>query len=225
VIRSPARDRATQSAESAAKSMWLISFTDLMSLMLGFFVMLYGMTQPDHGKFKEIARGLSARSTASGYSDRPPVPSAAFNGAVIETNSRLGPGYVHVLLRAQIKESPELAGVESRLEDDRVVVAIPRAKLFGPDGRSVGDEGRRTLFLLGAAVGRSGNRVEVVSTAEPIAGPAGAAWELALVRSAATAAAMRAVGWSADLVARAVSASPGSSPAGGVDLVVRDRER
>jgi len=223
VIRS--HDRSNPAASAAAKSMWLISFTDLMSLMLGFFVMLYGMTQPDHGKFKEIARGLSARSTASGYSDRPPTPTAAFNGALIETNPRLGAGYLHVLLRAQIKESPELAGVDVRLEDDRVVVAIPRAKLFAPDGRTVGDEGRRTLFLLGAAVGRSGNRVEVVSTAEPLAGASGAAWEAALIRSAATASAMRAVGYSADLVARAVSLVPGVSPAGGVDLVVRDRER
>lgn len=221
MIRPPARD--AQAGAAAAKSMWLISFTDLMSLMLGFFVLLYGMTQPDRAKFHEIARGLSARSTASGHSDRVPTPNAVFNGAVIEANPRLASSYLHTLLKTAIREDPALAAISTRLEDDRVVIAIPRAELFTADGRTVAERGRRVLFALGDALGRSGNRVEIVSIAEPLPGAAGAAWEAALIRSAATAAAMRGLGYASDLVARAATGTGG--PAGGVELVVREREK
>lgn len=59
------KDRKLQHVTSseAGPPIWLISFTDVMALMLTFFVLLYSMSSPDVEKF-EYKVGLSAHSKA-----------------------------------------------------------------------------------------------------------------------------------------------------------------
>jgi hypothetical protein len=48
------RRRQNELALSPGKRIWLISFTDLMSLMTAFFVMMYAMSELDKGKYQEV---------------------------------------------------------------------------------------------------------------------------------------------------------------------------
>ena len=207
----------------SSKTMWLISFTDLVSLLLGFFVMLYAMTEPQGGRWVQMVKGMSARSTATTHSDRTPEPTAAFNGALIETHSRINLDYLSVLLRSQLKELPEFSTVSVRREDDRVVIFLPGDVLFDRNAFAIGERGRRALFLLAPVVERIGDRIEVVGRAGGGPDARNAAWELALARAVAVAGQLRTIGYGADLVARA-SAGGGQAPDPGVDVVVRDQE-
>lgn len=207
------------------KLMWLISFTDLLSLLLGFFVLLYSMSEPRQERWNEMVKGLSARSTAATYSERAPKPTAAFNGASIETHSRVDLGYLAALLRGQMRERPELDNVALAHEDDRVVLGIPIDTLFERDSRVLSDDGRKVLFLLGSVMARSGNRIEVTGHAEN-GTTGGASWEAALIRAVAVSAALRDMGYGSDLVARAVSqpASQGMTGTPRLDIVIREQE-
>ena len=53
------RRRAREDSRGAAG--WLLSYGDLFTLLLAFFVMLYAMSVPDMEKFKAIAEAFSAR--------------------------------------------------------------------------------------------------------------------------------------------------------------------
>ena len=46
--------------EEAVSSLWLITFTDIMALMLTFFVLLYSMAQPDVEKWSEMSAVINS---------------------------------------------------------------------------------------------------------------------------------------------------------------------
>ncbi|WP_207456812.1 flagellar motor protein MotB [Azospirillum sp. SYSU D00513] len=220
--------KAGLDAEAAPpKSLWLISLTDLISLMLAFFVLMYSMSEPltaegSSGLAKVL---MSARSTALAPSSAAPEPKAAFNAQAVEADGTIDLDYLHALLRSQTGQDPELSGLSVRREDDRLVIGLPGALMFDAPGGAFSDRGRRVLFLLGAAVGRIGNRIEVVGHAEGEEGADGHAWERSLTRAVAVAAALRETGYRRDLVARSVMAAGtgmGASAGPRVDVVVRD---
>lgn len=227
MIRVPTFEKARDAgAADSRRTIWLVSFTDLISLLFAFFVLMFAMAEPDAPRWARMAEGLSARSTASAPSDRDPEPRAAFNAATLEPQSRVSLDYLGALLRTQVADRPELAGVFVRREDDRVVIGFPGELLFEHNGMLLGERGRRALFTLGAVVGRIGNRIEVVGHAEREDAASGQAWERSLGRAMAVSAALRDSGYRGDLVARSVM-EPGAVRAGGgarVDIVVRELE-
>lgn len=222
--RSAAEDRGAH-----RKTLWLISFTDLISLMLAFFVLMYSMSEPEAERWTRLAKGVSdsipaARSTAAVPSDRQADPSAAFNAQAVEQRAAIDLHYLAALLGSQLRSNAELSVVDVRREDDRVVIRLPGERMFDPTGAAFTEEGRRVLFLLGAVIGRIGNRIELVGHAEREDPAGGVAWERALTRAVAVSAALRETGYRRDLVARAVM-MPVEGTGGGrlpVDIVVRE---
>lgn len=226
MIRLPKLPKAEDKSGGHNRTIWLISFTDLMSLLLAFFVLMYSMSEPEAQRWTDLSKSLSsssARSTATTPSNAAPEPKAAFNAATVEPASAMNLDYLGALLRTQTGTNEDLASVEVRREDDRVVIGLPGSLMFDASGVTFTDQGRRVLYLLGAAVGRIGNRIEVVGHAEHEDPADGRAWERALTRSVAIAAALRETGYKRDLVARGVMAdSPTSMGGARVDIVVRD---
>lgn len=225
MIRLPKPPTRNDGAEAARKTIWLISFTDLISLLLAFFVLMFSMTEPQAQRWARMAQGMSARSTATRPSDEPPAPSVAFNAAALEPDSAINLDYLGALLNGQVAETYELAGVQVVREDDRVVIGLPGEVLFEQSVPMFSPRGRRVLYLLGAVVGRIGNRIEVVGHAEREDVPAGAAWERSLARAVAVSQALREHGYRRDLVARAsMNRVLPIDPTGPrVDIVVREQ--
>lgn len=220
---------AAEAGASQRKTLWLISFTDLISLMLAFFVLMYSMSEPEAERWTRLAKGISesipaARSTATAPSDRPADPNAAFNAQAVEARVAIDLYYLAALLGSQLRSNAELSVVDVRREDDRVVIRLPGERIFDPTGAAFTEEGRRVLFLLGAVIGRIGNRIELVGHAEREDPSGGVAWERALTRAVAVSAALRETGYRRDLVARAVMMPAGETGGGRlpVDIVVRE---
>ncbi|AWK84831.1 OmpA/MotB family protein [Azospirillum thermophilum] len=224
LIRVP---KPTDRHAGARRTMWLISFTDLISLLLAFFVLMYSMGEPETQRWVGLVQGLAervpaARSTAQTPTGLPAEPHAAFNAQAVEPKAAMDLNYLGALLRAQTAANAELAVLEVRREDDRVVIGLPGERMFDASGGAFTDEGRRLLYLLGAVVARLGNRIEVVGHAEREDQSGGFAWERALTRAVAVAAALRETGYRRDLVARSVMAPAAAPGRVRVDVVVRE---
>ncbi|MFP4387114.1 MAG: flagellar motor protein MotB, partial [Alphaproteobacteria bacterium] len=56
--------RKNEDDERSRVPLWLITFTDVMALMLTFFVLLYSMSSPQEEKWKEMTRGLTQKLNA-----------------------------------------------------------------------------------------------------------------------------------------------------------------
>ena len=206
---------------AAAKSIWLISFTDLMCLMLAFFVLAFSMSEPVRERWQALASSFSARQI-DGRSG------AVFNVAMLDPRSPINLDYLGTLLGGQFSRDPDLKAVEAVRQDDRVVIGLPDSLLFEHGQAAFSDRGRQALFLLGGVLARISNRIEVLGHAEVEAVPAEGErdpWELSLSRAVAVGTALRQAGYPRHLAVRSVGAAPGGVPAVGrahlIDVVGR----
>jgi len=209
---------------AAAKSIWLISFTDLMCLMLAFFVLAFSMSEPVRERWQALASSFSARQI-EGRSG------AVFNISMLNPRSPINLDYLGTLLGGQFSRDPDLKAVEAARQDDRVVIGLPDNLLFEPGQAAFSERGRQALFLLGGVLGHISNRIEVLGHAEVEAVPPEGErdpWELSLSRAVAVGTALHQAGYQRHLAVRAVGMAPGGHPAVGrahlIDVVVRDLE-
>jgi chemotaxis protein MotB len=197
------RRRMLPSTPASGRRMWLITFTDLVSLMLAFFVMLFAMSGVEVELWDATAQSLS-RTLDPAPTLPPPPPVAARNVPTIERTPALDLDYLATLFRRASQGSPEL--VETRLArvPDGLILILKPGDVFGGDGVGLSPAAARTLSAVGGILGNFGNRIGVRLRADPVvtlqAGH-GSAWELALVRAAAVANALRAAGYDRDIAA------------------------
>ncbi len=214
---------ATGSARGAvARSIWLISFTDLICLMLGFFVLAFSMSEPVTPRWQALATSLATR----GIDGR---RGAIFNIAMLDARSPINLDYLANLLRGQFSGNPDLAGVNAARQDDRVVIGLPDDSLFEGDQTRFSERGRQILFVLGGVLGRIGNRIEITGHAgleRPGAETERDTWELSLARAVAVGTALRQAGYQRHLVVRSMATDSArmTGTASLIDIVVRDLE-
>ena len=210
-------------ARAAAKSIWLISFTDLMCLMLAFFVLAFSMSEPVKERWQALASSFSARQIEG-------RAGAVFNISMLNTRSPINLDYLGTVLGVQFSRDPDLKGGEAVRQVDRVVIGLPDNLLFEPGQAAFSERGRRALFLLGGVLGQISNRIEVLGHAEAEAVPAEGErdpWELALSRAVAVGTALHQAGYQRHLAVRTAAAARGRPEVGRIhliDVVVRDLE-
>ncbi|MEI6558490.1 MAG: flagellar motor protein MotB [Rhodospirillaceae bacterium] len=209
---------------AAAKSIWLISFTDLMCLMLAFFVLAFSMSEPVRERWQALASSFSARQIEG-------RTGAVFNVSMLNPRSPINLDYLATLLGVQFARDPDLGAVEASRQDDRVVIGLPDSLLFEPGQAAFSERGRQALFLLGGVLGHISNRIEVLGHAEVEAVPAEGerdSWELSLSRAVAVGTALHQAGYQRRLAVRTVGAAAHGVPLVGrahlIDVVVRDLE-
>lgn len=196
------RDTTTPSQERATR-VWLITFTDLVALMLTFFVMMFAMSSVKVTQWQSMIDSLSQtlRPTAE---KTPPAATSAFNIGTIFRKRAINLDYLASVLGETVEGDPLLStGRLMRLED-RLIIALPGDLLFEPTQARLTDRGREALFVLGGVLRNIGNQIGVNGHAGPDA-PAGgdyaSKWELSTARAAAVANALRQSGYTDPIIA------------------------
>ncbi len=190
--------------------LWLITFTDIMALMLTFFVLLYSMSVPKEEKWEEITDALSSK-----FQEAYSRPFHAGTQDVIEIDKidkshALDLGYLKTLV-GNLLEEKGIEGVLMFENGKRLIVSLPSELLFESGQASVNIEGKKLLFNLGGALSRVKNRVEIVGHTDPtpMSEKAGytSNWELSLARGASVAAMLKEVGYSRAIIIRGFSSA------------------
>lgn len=213
------------SPATPAGKAWLVTFSDLICLLLTFFVMLYAMSEPDQARYKALVSGVPGAKPEQAGQAR---PESAFSAASLDRTKSIDLGYLGRVFESQVARDPALVDVRISRVDSTLVLSLPSDLLFAPDDATLSEEGRRALFVMGGVAANIGNNVDVVGHAD--AAPAGrnwpSNWELSLARAQAVADALHEVGYLRDITVRGY----GDGQSGGeitaaarrVDLVVRD---
>ena len=184
--------------------LWLITFTDIMALMLTFFVLLYSMSVPQEDKWEEIADSFSNRTSI--------ISEGMFNSGSqdvividkINTLKALNLDYLTVIIN-NILKSNEIKNVLLFQNNKRLIVSIPSDLLFERGSTGVSLEGKKMIFTLGEAFSRVKNRMEIIGHTDPSPIKKGGAakyennWELSLARSASLAALLKEAGYERDI--------------------------
>jgi len=207
VARSRRRSRrmGDMQKEEQSSMSWLISFTDVMALMLTFFVLLFSMTEPAKQDWSELSSALQSEFNRfyGALHNRGPVETVNLNR--INFNQALNLPYLSVLLESVMAENEQLANVRLIRQQDTLILALPQDLLFDPGSAQVKDNGARALYALGGALSRIKNTIEINGHADPrpISGTTSEGhssnWELSLARAAQVAAMLNTVGYQKEI--------------------------
>lgn len=195
--------KGTDRSEDRGSRIWLITFTDLVALMLTFFVMLFAMSSVKVSEWQNVIDSLSQTLRPS---DEQPVPAttSTFNIGTIFRKQAINLDYLSSVLNETVRGQPLLsAGHVLRLED-RLIITLPGDLLFEEGDATMTDSGRQSLFVLGGVLRNIGNQVGVNGHSGPDL-PAGSDyssnWELSTARAAAVANALKQSGYTDDIIA------------------------
>lgn len=182
---------------------WLVIFTDLVSLMLTFFVLLFSMSNLQIDRWQQMIDTLS--QTLNPAQEKTTVAvTAKYNIASLFRRRAVNLDYLGAVLEDAVAEDPVLrrSGIV-RLED-RLVITLPGELMFDTGRAVLSEDGRQTLFVIGGVLRNIGNQIGVNGHTDP-APPAGDSyksnWELSLARAVAVSNALKRVGYTDDIIA------------------------
>ncbi len=183
--------------------MWLITFTDLVALMLAFFVMLFAMSNVKISEWRNVIDSLS-QTLRPTPEETVPASTSSFNIGTIFRGRAANLDYLASVLGEMVEGDALLSlGRLMRLED-RLIIALPGDLLFEADGAALTGRGRQALFVLGGVLRNIGNRIGVNDHSgppRPADGEYISNWELSMARAATVANALRQSGYLEDIIA------------------------
>ena len=183
---------------------WMITFTDLVSLMLTFFVMLFAMSTVKVDKWDDMIDALS-RTLNPSKEKTITSASAQYNISSIFRKRAINLDYLAAVLEETIGGDPALTGSRIVRLDDRMIIALPGDLLFEPGRAVLSEAARGALFSLGGVLRNIDNQMTVNGHSDPKP-PAGTDyatnWELSLARAIAVANSLRRAGYTEDITAR-----------------------
>lgn len=213
------------SPQTPAGKAWLVTFSDLICLLLTFFVMLYAMSEPDPARYKALAAGAPGARPEQTGEER---PEAAFSAASLDRGKAIDIGYLGRVFESQMAKNPELADIRIDRVDGTLILSLPADLLFASGEATLSEGGKRALFVMGGVAANIGNAMDVVGHADasPVTHRYPSNWELSLARAQTVADTLRQSGYLREITVR----GHGDGQSGGrvdpsarrVDLVVRE---
>lgn len=186
----------TQPGNASPRAMWMVTFVELVALLVAFFVMLFAMSTIRYDLWDIMVHSLSQRlnpslggESVSSLADRNVTTELAATAADLD--------YLLVLLNEKASDRPLLAGATVKRLDDRLVIVLPAEAMFAPGSAVVDAEAREFVAVLADALTNVENRIDVIghTDPEPIQSEAFPSnWELSIARAVAVAEEMRRAG-------------------------------
>lgn len=187
---------------------WMVTFTDLIALMLAFFVLLFSMSSLEKQKWRELVGALSEQLNTMTPSDVP-RPTVVLQ---IKTARDPVPGadldYLEQVLREQLAAEPALAAVALRRAERGVILSLPAAVIFDDVGLETSAAAGELAYPLARLLHNLGNDIEITAVGAAAGAPAaaGSSWDLTLARAQAVSDLLTGAGYGGPLVVRAALA-------------------
>lgn len=190
--------RRKKTAGNGGGASWITTFSDLMSLLLTFFILLFSMSNISDDKFNQAAQSLSSSliGGGEGIMDGVIVPfeddNTGTNETVVPAEELEAPGLDPALIEIY---NQVLNFVEKNELEDKVIITadqkgiyvnISNAILFGKESASISREGRSVLKSVGKLLNQLDNRVVIEGYTDDIPNAYGqypTNWELSVGRA------------------------------------------
>ena len=196
---------------------WIITFTDLIALLLAFFVLLYSMSQVEKTSWQNLVDSLaqdfnsvtkaktSKRAVALHLDEEGTVPGADLD-------------YLAPVLREQIAARPVLVRSVLQQRSDRLVISLPGDLVYRTNSADLAPDAEAVFFALSGVLRNLSNTVEVEvfsDRSEPAAGFR-SNWALTLGRAALVVRLLAEAGYEGPIMARGYGSSRHAQSARGV---------
>jgi len=198
----PVSSGSRSSDPSAKSSIWMIIFTDLVALLLTFFVMLFSMSNVKIDRWKEMIDALS--QTLNPAKEKvTTIPAAEYNISSIFRRRAINLDYLLAVFEEKVIRNESLKGSQMTLLEDRLVISLPGEILFSPSSAVLNDSARSALFTLGGLLRNVENQLGINGYSDETVFEGkeySSNWELSLARSIAVGNAFRRAGYTEELI-------------------------
>ncbi len=184
--------------EAQTGGAWMLTFADLLSLILAFFVLLFATTSVKKPEFERIVKSLSQRLNPEAIQEKA-EPDAEISIEKEQVSYAKDIGYLNQIFT----EKMDAAGLKDKLLvqnlEDRLVLSITGEQSFMAGSIKMTPELELLLAQLSGVLRGVGNRIEIHGNADP-SPPSGkefpSNWELSLARALAVGDMLREHGYS-----------------------------
>lgn len=189
--------RQNQTARRVSTA-WMVTFTDLLALMLAFFVLIFSMTTVKYDAWDAL---ISAITDQLSSKDRWRDPSLGETRSVtrVLTANAVDLGYLANILQKKFEDQEDLDGNWLRLMDHRIILSLPGRLAFESGSAELNDRGRAMAASLASALNLVGNHIDVFGHTDPVPvsglSQYASNWELSLARAVSFANAMADAGY------------------------------
>ncbi len=221
----PADPFAPEPAQAArprgGSSVWMVTFTDLVALLLTFFVMVFAMRDVEEDTWQTITNSFV---TALDTMEDVRVTSPRFDIDIERVTRTEGEDldYLFTVIENLLGEESLTASAKLELRATGVAIRAPRIGLLAEDGQGLSEEGRALLFNLAGVLRNLPNALELVVEVPGRAGrdPRAEAWADALRVGGLLAEGLADSGYGALVEIRAKWAEHDDPGAAEVDLLI-----
>lgn len=186
-------------------AMWLVTFVDLVSLLLAFFVLMFSMTNINTPSFQKASSAISFALTDV---VRPVVvaPPEPLSLDTARPRKGIDLGYLTRVMEEAMANSDYLRRGSLRRFDDRIVISLPHKLLFGSGSADLEPIGERVLYEAAVTFDTLTNRIDVIGHTDPRPmsgkGRFASNWELSLARAVSVVQGIRRAGYEKPMIAR-----------------------
>lgn len=164
---------------------WMLTFADLLSLIITFFVMLFSMTTIEEQQWENIVRSLSQRLRLEQTTDMTP-PAAELSIEKEEVAKAVELPYLHGILTQKLAEAGMAKVAKVEMKHDRVIISFAGQEAFHKGSVTMEPAMEQGMAQVAQFIRHIGNRVEINGNADPtpLQGKAYPSnWELSLDRA------------------------------------------
>lgn len=196
---------------------WLVTFADVIALLLAFFVMLFATQRVERAQWEALVQALSR--TSDSVQTINPTPKATATIGTLATVEAIDLSYLETLLEDGAKRVLAVRDATLRRYEDRLVLALPSDLLFPVGSADLTDAARSILFEVSGILEQIDNQIAVHGHTDPrpVTGDGYASnWELSIARATAVARYLKDGGYGRDPAALGLAATQFSEVSAGL---------
>jgi len=189
--------------EEEKRGAWMVTFTDLVSLLLTFFVMLFSMSTVQIDKWDAITDSLSTTLNPK-KTETVATATADYNISTVFRKRAINLEYLQAVLAEKMENDKILSRSMVQLLDDRLLISLPGDLLFTSGSKNLSSRAQETMLKLGDVLRHVSNQIVITghTDPEPAQGLDYASnWELSLFRAIAVGNALRKSGFTQEFLA------------------------
>lgn len=205
----PSPDEFTSHAETVSKA-WMVTFSDLISLMLTFFVMLFAMSNVKLDNWEQITDALQRTLNPTEQEEQEVIQSSSHNVSTMIRESGANLDYLASVMKELLSKDDLLRDSFVMSMDDRVLIALPSDALFEVGRADLTEAAHDAMFSLSGVLRNINNQIGVnghSDHSDPADGAYDSNWELSVARAAAVGNLLRDSGVKQNIIAYGFSDS------------------
>ena len=190
---------ATQEETSVG---WILIFTDMVALLLSFFVMLFSMSAVPVNEWETTIDILEEALNLTSEEEKDPTEDYNISSVLLE-RARTNVNYLLPIIEPKIKQDEIIKDSPIILLDDRIVISLSGDLLFASGKAELTEKGRKALFNLGGVLRNIRNTIGVYGYSEDEKFDRDkytSDWELSLARAVSVANELKRAGYMEEIL-------------------------